>query len=1092
MTKIRRLYLILWGVLLSLVGAALIAQPVVQAAVADWPSYWQAGDYPTANTPLKDDHHPQTIVVPDAEKAEAIKGDYSFIPNFTSQTQVYLVQNGRAQRQSTWRTHQVFNQADIDASHPYLYYTNVGFYTPAGSNTPVAIDIKETFEHVNSQPSGIWPLQTLGKTWFGQNSVITDDPAGGELNFDRSIGSNLLSVAHTYDGTTTSLALPQSYGYRPATIRIEFYSHPVFNNDYAGQGTPLKDGQVNPAVVQPAQVAGMLTYGDIDNDESVDVKSDAKLNNVYVTNYSPGFLPFISDHSDPVAGRVVNDHELFFGSTWHGGLLGRPDAAATDQNHWVTFTYQPTHDLYLSINASHSKVPYFPRSLVPVEFPPPVKFGLILPERKPAVTDQGVLSPEKLVNRQIEWRAVYTVPVRVYKNAERKVQFIDDLPRPMTTAVQLHNTWWSQQPGANIRVIQEDTQKDVTDWFDFQGTQLGSDGQPHIIASALSSTLNNHNDDFTKSFYGHNYSLVITATITDKNQSVADIASHYNVQTGEYTFANQAWLVATKRIQEGPDTFTFVDDKKPSNVAHVKFSGVRPVHVLYAEADQAGNLALDDQGRPKLQFRADKDWQYPEGASLDKIKLAEPFNVAGKTAAGEDWVPQQFTDHQQVYTFVKIDSAADARRLAPYQTADWLNHRTDGRYKHHDQYILVLYQRKPTRVPLDKTVNTGHHTDGQTGDDTEKVTTATVGHDVTWNLETGIAQNIAAAKDFIMTDQLDPRLDFSGIKGFRLGYYDSADKVATLHDAAQLDLAAGTDYTVTPAPGQGGTVTITFTPAGRQKLAASVTFSPTKFDAGGNALAYAKADTQQAHPVVLVTDLGTKVNKHVLDKGNYGPIDNKFTVTINGQTTPLSDDPQVPPIPDKPIPPNTPVTPKVPKVYFVNVGATKVSQEDNQAALAGATFAIADTAENARTGHYIQVTPEGRYVYPGDDHYGDPANQPLTQETNQAGLVTFQGLKAKDAQQADDQQDVQKDFSRAYYLVETKAPAGYGLIKKPIKVIGAVIKAADPAVVKIEDPRHTPVTPSFPAAGAASLLLLGSVIMTAGSLAVIVKKKAGA
>ena len=140
-------------------------------------------------------------------------------------------------------------------------------------------------------------------------------------------------------------------------------------------------------------------------------------------------------------------------------------------------------------------------------------------------------------------------------------------------------------------------------------------------------------------------------------------------------------------------------------------------------------------------------------------------------------------------------------------------------------------------IPIDKTVNSGHHEDGKDGDDTEKVTTATVGHDVTWNLENGIAQNIAKAKDFVITDQLDPRLDFSGIKGFRLGYYDPADKVATLHDAAKLDLTAGTDYTVTPAPGQSGTVTITFTPAGRQKLANSVTFSTTKFDEGGNALA---------------------------------------------------------------------------------------------------------------------------------------------------------------------------------------------------------------------------------------------------------------
>lgn len=394
-------------------------------------------------------------------------------------------------------------------------------------------------------------------------------------------------------------------------------------------------------------------------------------------------------------------------------------------------------------------------------------------------------------------------------------------------------------------------------------------------------------------------------------------------------------------------------------------------------------------------------------------------------------------------------------------------------------------------IPIDKTVNSGHHEDGKDGDDTEKVTTATVGHDVTWNLENGIAQNIAKAKDFVITDQLDPRLDFSGIKGFRLGYYDPADKVATLHDAAKLDLTAGTDYTVTPAPGQSGTVTITFTPAGRQKLADSVTFSTTKFDEGGNALAYAKADTKQEHPVVLVTDLGTKVNKHVLDKGKYGPIDNKFTVTTDGKTTPPSDNPHVPPIPDKPTPPDTPVIPKVPKAYFVNVGATKVSQEDAKA-LAGATFAIADTAENARAGRYIQVAPDGTYVYPGDDHYDDQDNRPLTQESNADGLVTFQGLKAKDAQQADDKQDVKADFSRPYYLVEIKAPAGYGLIKKPIEVTGDPVAAADPAAVKIEDPRHTPVTPDFPLTGSQGLLIVGVIIVTASGLAFVAKRKSDA
>lgn len=290
----------------------------------------------------------------------------------------------------------------------------------------------------------------------------------------------------------------------------------------------------------------------------------------------------------------------------------------------------------------------------------------------------------------------------------------------------------------------------------------------------------------------------------------------------------------------------------------------------------------------------------------------------------------------------------------------------NGDYKDTLKDTIKVVNEKPS---MEKQVKTGVDAYG-------KATDASVGDVVTWKVTAAVPSNVNKLAKYILTDTMSSALTWES----------ETEANLTIETNTNVKLDKDTDYTLTvPEDGtEGGTWTIEFTTAGKNKLAANKVTS------------------------ISVT-FNTRLNKNatVNNKGNL----NDASLTYSNGFK--SNDEEYPTQPD----PKDEVIKNEASVYTFGMNIEKVDGKDSRGKLQGAEFDL--------------------YLYKGSEENPTEADLKNPDKavkvghytTDVYGEIHVSGLK-----------------NGTYYLVETKAPTytvegktySYNLLKEPVKVVVAV------------------------------------------------------
>ena len=177
----------------------------------------------------------------------------------------------------------------------------------------------------------------------------------------------------------------------------------------------------------------------------------------------------------------------------------------------------------------------------------------------------------------------------------------------------------------------------------------------------------------------------------------------------------------------------------------------------------------------------------------------------------------------------------------------------------------------------------------------------------------------------------------------------------------------------------------------------------------------------------------------------------------------------------------------------------KTSENENNK-LAGAKFYIAETKENADGKKYL--ASDGKSYTLNDDETATPALPTgvtfLTTTSDENGVAKFDGLKLDwfTDSNGDGKQDPsipseatwEKDkIKKSYWIVETKSPSGYELLKNPVEVVVTLDSAAE-LVVDVENKEKTDL-PFTGGEGMTLMIIVALGAIAVGTTAVIIDKK---
>lgn len=287
---------------------------------------------------------------------------------------------------------------------------------------------------------------------------------------------------------------------------------------------------------------------------------------------------------------------------------------------------------------------------------------------------------------------------------------------------------------------------------------------------------------------------------------------------------------------------------------------------------------------------------------------------------------------------------------------------------------IKVVNEKPN---MEKQVKTGVNTENNE-DVYGKATDASVGDVVTWKVTAAVPSNVNKLAKYSLTDNMSNALTWESV----------AEANLTIETNPNVGLVKDTDYTLdVPANGtKGGTWTIKFTTAGKEKLAAG-----------------------------KVTSISVTFNTKLNDKATVNNTGNLNDASLTYSNGFKSDKEGYPDQPD----PKDEVIKNEASVYTFGMNVVKVDGKDNSVKLQGAEFDL--------------------YLYKGSEE--NPTEADLKNRdkavkvghftTDEKGEIKVSGLK-----------------NGTYYLVETKAPIyridengktySYNLLTKPVKVVVAV------------------------------------------------------
>lgn len=311
-------------------------------------------------------------------------------------------------------------------------------------------------------------------------------------------------------------------------------------------------------------------------------------------------------------------------------------------------------------------------------------------------------------------------------------------------------------------------------------------------------------------------------------------------------------------------------------------------------------------------------------------------------------------------------------------------------------YTINVLNEKPT---LEKTVKDGENWDNETD--------ASIGDTVTWKVTASVPSKVDELKEFSLKDTMSSALTWVSEEAAQL----------TITTTPAVTLERDTDYTLTvPTDNTAGrSWTITFTEAGKDKLAASaVTSIDVTFNTVLNANAY----------------VGSAGNL------NTGELDYSNAIYPTEDPSNPNDDKE----------PGKDVITDQAIVYTFALGVVKVDGS-TKAPLANVTFDLYSYDGSAEKVTEDILKDDGTPISvaqteAGVGHYVVDAAGSATLTTDADGNIVVNGLK-----------------NGNYYLVETKTNDGYNLLKEPVKVeINVTFETTTSTVTKTDENGNTTIT----------------------------------
>jgi len=345
---------------------------------------------------------------------------------------------------------------------------------------------------------------------------------------------------------------------------------------------------------------------------------------------------------------------------------------------------------------------------------------------------------------------------------------------------------------------------------------------------------------------------------------------------------------------------------------------------------------------------------------------------------GEDSITIAAAD-QGVYLVMEVPNSAVEEPAVPFLVSLPMTNPNGESWN----YDVHVYPKNIVKggPDIDKDVSAiGNDDSGyNVGDEVEWIIRPEIPADLYFQTESG--EDVYAGT-YKVTDVLDANLKFvAGSISFSLG-----------DTKAPLTLTAGTHYTFTdPGNAGGGTLVIDFTDAGKKVIQTS-------------------AGTETVLNIHFKTEIleGARTVDYIQ---NNATLD--YTNSAGIVYTP-SDVPED----------------KIPEIHTGGAGFTKLSKNTG-GALDGAEFRIVNDKTYIATGEYIKIDPVTKKIYlPSNADYNNTSLEYYTVTTDNTGKVKFNGLAY-----GEDGLAYNDDAAKTtYWIVETKAPAGYELLKDPVEV----------------------------------------------------------